>query len=106
MPTHAAGPDIERRVTAWHEAAHVIAVLLSKHFGVGDPAIDVRQHGDRSPQYQRGSAGGAGRQAGVCRQRSVPARVQELDGQSAGALPPWQRALLVFMKKAGTASVP
>jgi hypothetical protein len=42
MATQSAPPIIERRVTAWHEAGHVIAVLASKHFDVGDPAIDLR----------------------------------------------------------------
>lgn len=41
MSTQSAPPIIERRVTAWHEAGHVIAVLASKHFDVGDPAIDL-----------------------------------------------------------------
>lgn len=42
MPTQSAPPIIERKVTAWHEAGHVIVVLLSKHFDIGDPAIDLR----------------------------------------------------------------
>jgi hypothetical protein len=42
MTTQKAPPIIERRVTAWHEAGHAIAVLTSKHFDVSDPAIDLR----------------------------------------------------------------
>lgn len=34
-------PIVESRVTAQHEARHVIDVIASRHFDVGDPAIDL-----------------------------------------------------------------
>lgn len=42
MTTEAAPPEIERRITAWHEAGHVVATLISRHFDIGDPAVDFR----------------------------------------------------------------
>lgn len=44
MPTEKASAEIERRVTAWHEAGHVVATLISRHFEVNDPAVDFRSN--------------------------------------------------------------
>lgn len=42
MATEWASESIEKRVTAWHEAGHLISIVISRHFDVNDPAVDFR----------------------------------------------------------------
>lgn len=42
MPVGGASSDIERRVTAWHEAGHLVATLVSRNFDINDAGVDFR----------------------------------------------------------------